>query len=112
MVVAKRLAPVREREVRLGLLREFELRDRLLPPETVKDGDASQEVALRLGFRRRRERQRADVFQLRRQRRGETQQRDERDHSACASSTSCKHLRFHLRLGFQILPIARNGGDG
>ena len=49
MVVGERLAPIRQREAGLGLLRELELGDRLLPAEAVQDGDATQEVAL--GFR-------------------------------------------------------------
>ena len=64
VVVTERLAPVREREVRLGFLRELELRDRLLPAEAVQDRDGSQEVPLR--FRRGGcgEREVADVFEL------------------------------------------------
>ena len=64
MVVAERLAPVRQREVRLRLLRQLELGDRLLPAEAVQDGHAAQEVPLRLRRRRRRKRERADVLEL------------------------------------------------
>ena len=64
VVVTERLAPVREREVRLGFLRELELRDRLLPAEAVQDRDGSQEMTLRFRRGGRGEGEVADVFEL------------------------------------------------
>ena len=64
MVVGERLAPVGQGKIGLRLLGELELRDRLLPPEAVEDGDPAQEMLLRRGRRRGRERELSDIFQL------------------------------------------------
>ena len=72
MVVAHRLAPVGEREVRVGLLRLLEGDGRLVELEVVQRLDAGEERLLRAGGPRRRKGDRAELLggHLRRQRQG------------------------------------------
>ena len=72
MVVGERLAPVGEGKIGLRRLGELELRDGLLPPEAVEDGNAAQEMLLRRRATQRSGTKGAHIVELRRRGRDES----------------------------------------